>query len=525
MEIKILLFITIFLNIFSFIHLFYKKNEIIIDKLNSYTICNNNKCKYINNDDKNSQLKYINEPILTSTNNKKFLSDNNFELSDTKYAFITNYISYISIINYGQKLNETLILTAKNLPANSYISEYKLILGKLNISNMQISVSNGGKYSYIRVPENTILFNFQLKNGESLTINLMYEKYNTDYFDYYRNDYFSIPKFAYDALGEMHINLPSNFILLDNNNNELKNVENNNDNNIYYWNGNVPKEGFTVKFKLTITKGRFKVKTYQEILSSSNYIKNVEITSPKYFVGGNLDIIEYNVETNEGNEINSTYIQMNDDNIIFKFKDVSDDKFYYQISGIFESNVYNKYNEKLIKEEYYKLNDENVKEVFENLANKILNNYYNQHNNNDQNETEYKILAKWVNEYLEYDINLLGIEYTPDEILMNKRGVCHHFTILLNTLLNSINIPAISVVGIVHNGNRYDTNYEQHEWSLVYYNNKWIPVDSTHGIYNGILPISFIYQGYNKLEILMNGQLDEIDFGENIDSGEYIENY
>ena len=516
MLIKIL-FITTFLNFFKSIHSLFQNTPEIIKKLNSYKICNNNKCKYINN---NNSI--FNEPILTSSNNYKFLSDYQ-TLSDNNnnnYLFISNYYSNISIIDYGQHLNETIILTAQNLPVDSYITEYKIELGKLNISNLQITMFPEGKYSYIRVPNNIILFKFQLKNKESLTINLLYDKINTDYYNYFRNEYFSIPNFAYEGLGEMYISLPSNFVVLYNNNYELKNINN----NIYYWNGIIPQKGFEAIFKLTISKGKFKVKSYQEILTSSNYIKNIKIITPKYYIGGNLDIIEYNVETNEGNEINSTYIKMDNENIIFNFNNVylESNNFYYEISGIVESNVNNKYNDKLIKEEYYNI-DEDDKKMFENIANKILSNYYKNNNNNNKNETEYQILAKWVNEYMIYDFNLLGIELTPLEILENKHGVCHHYTILLNTLLNSINIPSISVIGMFHDGYVYNKNYELHEWSLVYYNNKWIPIDATNGFYNGLLPISYIYQGYNKFEIEMSGELDDINFGEDYQNAEYIE--
>ena len=38
------------------------------------------------------------------------------------------------------------------------------------------------------------------------------------------------------------------------------------------------------------------------------------------------------------------------------------------------------------------------------------------------------------------------------EIYNRKKGVCEHYTILFNTLLNSIDIPAIYVSGLANNG-------------------------------------------------------------------------
>ena len=54
-----------------------------------------------------------------------------------------------------------------------------------------------------------------------------------------------------------------------------------------------------------------------------------------------------------------------------------------------------------------------------------------------------------------------------NQIYKEKRGVCEHCTILYNTLLNSIDIPAIYVCGFANNGEGgktqiNDINNERH---------------------------------------------------------------
>ena len=92
------------------------------------------------------------------------------------------------------------------------------------------------------------------------------------------------------------------------------------------------------------------------------------------------------------------------------------------------------------------------------------------------------------------------------EIYNRKKGVCEHYTILFNTLLNSIDIPAIYVSGLANNGEGgktqiKDTEKEGHAWTLAKIDGRWIPLDATWGILKGILPVSHIFQNYFRTEI------------------------
>ena len=88
-----------------------------------------------------------------------------------------------------------------------------------------------------------------------------------------------------------------------------------------------------------------------------------------------------------------------------------------------------------------------------------------------------------------------------EEILKRKKGVCEHFTLLYNALLNSIGIQAIYVRGFAFQRKEdlnKNTNIFTHAWTLAKINTKWIPLDSTWGILEGKLPVTHVFETYFK---------------------------
>ena len=98
---------------------------------------------------------------------------------------------------------------------------------------------------------------------------------------------------------------------------------------------------------------------------------------------------------------------------------------------------------------------------------------------------------------MKYKISTSGKNLTASEILENKEGVCEHYTILLNALLNSIGIDALYVTGNCINEVK-DGSDGSHAWTLCKWNGKWIPLDPTWGIFSGKLPVSHIFAGFDN---------------------------
>ena len=105
---------------------------------------------------------------------------------------------------------------------------------------------------------------------------------------------------------------------------------------------------------------------------------------------------------------------------------------------------------------------------------------------------------------MKYDSKYFGKNMTPEEILNKLTGVCEHFTILYNALLNSIGIKTIYIFGYAYNSKEQLLNNPSnntHAWTIAFIDNKWIPLDSTWGIFEGQLPASHVFESFIKSEV------------------------
>ena len=59
---------------------------------------------------------------------------------------------------------------------------------------------------------------------------------------------------------------------------------------------------------------------------------------------------------------------------------------------------------------------------------------------------DYYKLGKFVNEYMTYDASYTNKAMTLDQIFTEKRGVCEHYTLLYNAMLNFYSQDIIKVV-------------------------------------------------------------------------------
>lgn len=125
--------------------------------------------------------------------------------------------------------------------------------------------------------------------------------------------------------------------------------------------------------------------------------------------------------------------------------------------------------------------------------------------NDKSNEPKYIKLGRWVYKNMKYDMKYFGKRMSPEEILNKLKGVCEHYSILYNALLNSIGIKAIYTTGYAYNSkekllNNPLDNY--HAWTIAFIDNKWIPLDSTWGIFEGKLPLSHVFDTFIKSEVI-----------------------
>ena len=135
--------------------------------------------------------------------------------------------------------------------------------------------------------------------------------------------------------------------------------------------------------------------------------------------------------------------------------------------------------------------------------------------NSNSIEKDYIILGRWVFNNIEYDLKYTNEQWTVEQILDKKVGVYSHKTRLYNAFLNCINIDAMYAKGYIQTENDNNINLEkQHAWTLAKIDGKWVPLDVSNNIFNGKLPIGFIFRYYG--DINRNTDVDWGLFGEEL---------
>jgi len=100
------------------------------------------------------------------------------------------------------------------------------------------------------------------------------------------------------------------------------------------------------------------------------------------------------------------------------------------------------------------------------------------------------LLASWVEENIEYDLNTLTAKSSQKSswVLENKAGVCDEMTSLFIAMCRSQGIPARFVTGISYtNSPLFAEPWQAHGWAEVYFpEHGWVSFDPTFGEYGYI---------------------------------------
>ena len=111
---------------------------------------------------------------------------------------------------------------------------------------------------------------------------------------------------------------------------------------------------------------------------------------------------------------------------------------------------------------------------------------------------KYYLIGKFVHSHIQYDISYHGKNKTAKEIYDEKKGVCEHYTILYNAMLNSIGIKTLTIFGWALEEQTYaNVNTIDHAWTAALINGRWIELDATWDLFEGVTA-GHILKGFNK---------------------------
>jgi transglutaminase-like putative cysteine protease len=214
-------------------------------------------------------------------------------------------------------------------------------------------------------------------------------------------------------------------------------------------------------------------------LKSSNELKNsIKMKFPRHYRGGKNKNSYYTIFSTEGKELNENEIISNYTYLSVDIPGANTTKLGVDIHTAFTNKLSDKF-DVYFPEKYYQIDENNIDKDIKTIAEQIINNkaYY------PGKENYYK-LGRFVNNYMTYDLRYAGMYLTPKEIYNLKAGVCEHFTILYNEMLNSIGIKTLYVSGWAFSNNETSGNKDtmSHAWTVALIDGNWIELDATWGL-------------------------------------------
>ena len=430
---------------------------------------------------------YENQRLLRKHWNETCIINDDYDLHDVKYE-----------------------LKAVGLPDDmEFTSSSFNFATDFKIKNFEI---NGNQEKYVN--ENyCIRFNINLKNNESIKIHIEYITLLNDK---------SSGKVS--RLNEYYISArlygqKATYILKNESNFEIINYEeeffNKKKENEYQWKGIVPEGGKETKIRFSKQEGKINFYEKYSIKTVNNAnIKDTIIKVPRFYFGGNNKMIKYNYSSEQTKKI--TFDQ-NKKTFQVEYSNTNSNIGEFIIQGELINRckidwIFNLTDEEidfLVPKDY-----KDNKTLYNLIANQIIKQYDDTHKKSPIIIHKASKIGKWIKQNIKYDISYAGMYHIiAKQIYEERKGVCHHFTILFNALMYSLGYQVLYVFGYaVENENKFGEK-DSHAWSLVKIDGKWKPFDSTWGILLGKLPVTHVYKkiGYKGIQTLSNGDKINIE--------------
>ena len=286
--------------------------------------------------------------------------------------------------------------------------------------------------------------------------------------------------------------------------------------NEYQWGGKVPEGGKMTIVRMSKKEGIVHYYEKQGIRSVDNSsIKYAYLKIPFSYIDGNNEKIKnecncnpkeiiYFDEINKFYEINFNNINSNTAEFILEGELKNKCKTDWVI------NLTKKQIESMIPPDF-KININ----IFNKVANDIIKEYDEKHKNDVIKISTIAKIGKWIHRNIIYDEAYLDKDnITAYDTLINKRGVCDHFTKLYNALVYSLGYPALYANGYAMTNQNTFGNEDNHAWSIINIDKKgkrWLPFDATWGIFSGKLPVTHIFKHIGYIGAQITG-INDINF-------------
>ena len=328
----------------------------------------------------------------------------------------------------------------------------------------------------------------------------------------------NISRSKYYGLSKRLVGQNAKFILKNQSNFEIINFENEffikTNENEYTWGGRVPEGGKSTVVRLSRKQARYNFLEKHYLETYNNLpINNTILRVPFCYKNGNNQVTKFTCMSKQTNLIQ---LDQNTRTYDVQFLNIPKNKGSFIIKGEIINRCKGEWVVDLTDEQIEGLIPKDFiqnKQMFNRISRTIIKDYDSEHYNDMIKIPDVAKIGKWVKNNIKYDINYSGRnDLTATDIYNIKEGVCDHFTKLFNALVYSLGYQVIYILGYAIDRNDSFGKEDAHAWSLVKIDGKWLPFDSTWGIFSGKLPVTHIFKQFDCKGIMSKG-FDQVKIG------------
>ena len=263
--------------------------------------------------------------------------------------------------------------------------------------------------------------------------------------------------------------------------------------NTFIYNGECPTESKTDIIRFAPEETMWKADMSFSLTLSTEFQNSISMMIPRYYRGGKLKNSYYRIFSTQNKEFKEEKILYNYTYLNVEIPPANSKTLGIDLHTAFTNKLSEEF-EINFPESFYSINGQNVDSEIKAKAQEIANDdtYYPGYPN-------YYKIGQFVHSHITYDLKYFGKDYTPKEIYNLKKGVCEHYTILYNEMLNAIGIKTLYLTGWAFQNDETSGNKDTigHAWTAALINGKWMELDATWGLFEGV-PAGHILKGFFK---------------------------
>jgi len=400
--------------------------------------------------------------------------------------YIENLLFFLSLnfisVTHWEQINNFTSTDHQNIQTNieicakdgKFYTQWGLSFDKqqeIELKNVQINDEN----ALFSFENNQLILDIgKFSNQQKMNIKINYDlKYDNSCrdIDFCKKAIIAIPDYVKNAKAKLIVKIPSNFIIYTNLN-FLKKKSN----GLFVWSG-IPKRRVCEDIGICLKKASWNLNTIISTFFESS-LDDLKLSTDLLYRGANNHLKNFSVFCNGKRvkyKIQNNHILVNSRNLNTCFQKY---EFKSQVENFCDNYEFDK---SLTSNEDF-FGDEAID--FKAIVKDIL--------ASDKSKCPaYVKVCRWVNMFLLYDLETAGKKMGAESIYIKRKGVCEHYAVLFKRLMHELKIPCYVVSGVAYSFE--NKNFIPHAWNIIFWKDKWIPLDPTWNITSGVVPISHIF--------------------------------